>query len=189
MPKKKIIETEGTNTNTTMSEVKIEEIVPTISPVGAGSTPEKIEVSNADLLFRLDEQAKTIKMLLEVADKGRVMNYENQRTTKKPMEVKLSLYGGGIIVGWRTAKDELVKNLTTGLTVGEQQEYELLILDHEDKIKKVTILGYPQFSNARYDTRVTGQVVGKKEDFDGKVTFDVKLEDGRVVSLASQFVN
>ena len=72
----------------------------------------------------IENQAK-LKMLTEVADKGRVFSYEsNIKADKKPFKIKLSVFQNGIIVGWRTVKDELVKHPTTGLTVGEHQEYE-----------------------------------------------------------------
>ena len=131
----------------------------------------------------------TMKMLYEVADKGRIFNYEAGKTEKKPIEVKLSLYGGGIIVGWRTIKDTLVKHPTTGRTVGEEQEYELLILDKENNTSKAIVVGYPAFSDARYTERIEAEVAGKKEDWNGDITFDVKLPDGRVIPLGSRFVN
>src|SRR3990167_8077635 len=84
-----------------------------------------------------ENQAK-LKMLYDVADKGRVFNYENTKAEKQAFKVKLSIFGDGIIVGWRTVRDDLVKHPTTGLTVGENQEYELLLLDNEGKTKKVT---------------------------------------------------
>lgn|SRR3990167_1142204 len=129
-----------------------------------------------------------LKMLYEVADKGRVANYENQRQGKKPFKVHLSKYLGGVIVGWRTIKDKAVYHPTTGKQVGEEQEYELL-LDKNGTIEKVLVNGYPSFTDARYQERIECEVKGKKEDFDGKLTFDVVLPEGRVLSLDSRFVN
>jgi len=135
-----------------------------------------------------ENQAK-LKMLYEVADKNRVVNYESKATEKKSFKIKMSLFSDGIIVGWRTVRDELVKHPTTGTIVGENQEYELLILDNEGKIKKVNVIGYPAFSNARYNERVECEVVGRKESFEGKVAFDIRIPDGRVIEVPCQFVN
>ena len=143
-------------------------------------------------LERKDKENETkLKMLVEVADKGRVFNYEatQSKENKQPFKVKLSLYGGGIMVGWRTVKDELVKHPTTGRTVGENQEFELLILQGNGDTQKVTLSNYVAFSNARYDNRIECVVVSKSDDFSGNTTFDVQLPDGRVIKIASSFVN
>jgi len=131
-----------------------------------------------------------LKMLYDVADKGRVFNYENRKTQdKKALKVKLSVYNGGVIIGWRTLKDELVKNPTTGRTVGEIQQYEVKFLNKEGQINSMIIDGYVNFSNARYSERIEAQVIGRKETWDGNQTFEVLLPDGRTVSLDSRFVN
>jgi len=135
------------------------------------------------------EDQEKLKMLVEVADRGRVLNYESQRVGKKPMKVNLSVFQGGFITGWRTLKDVLVKNPTTGLTVGEEQQYEVLVLDKEGNTQTITVNSYPAFTDARYAERVEVEVVGKREDWSGSVTFDLLLPDGRTLPLDSRFVN
>jgi len=130
-----------------------------------------------------------LKMLRAVADKGRIYNYENQRTEKKPFKVKLSIYKDQLIIGWRTLKDELIRDSRTGATIGETQQYEIKLLNREDKIQDILIDGYVSFSNARYAQRIDAEVVGTKESWDGEQTFDLRLPDGRVISLNSRFVN
>ncbi len=133
---------------------------------------------------------ETIKMLTEVADRGRMLNYQSKKDpTKKPMKVNLSVYDDRILVGWRTLKDRLITNPTTGLTIGEEQEYELILLDKESSIHKEIIQGYPRFSDIRYSERVEGEVVGKREDLEGKIDYDVLLPDGREISVDSRFIN
>ncbi len=135
------------------------------------------------------ENQKQLDMLTAVADKGRVYNYENQRAEKKPMKVKLSVFKDGVIVGWRTLKDELVKHPTTGLVVGEVQEYEILVHGKDGKPAKYPVNGYPAFNAARYDERIEVEVKGKREDWAGNMTFDVMLPDGQILSMDSRFVN
>lgn len=134
-----------------------------------------------------DVQAR-LKMLYEVADKGRIMNYESQQKTKKPFQVHLSKYLGGIIVGWRTIKDQAIYHPTTGKQVGEEQEYELLI-DKEGKVEKAKVNGYPAFTEARYTERIECEVRSRKVDFEDKTTFDVALPNGRILSMDAKFVN
>ena len=133
---------------------------------------------------------ETIKMLTEVADRGRMLNYQSKKDpAKKPMKVHLSVYDDRILIGWRTLKDRLITNPTTGLTVGEEQEYEIILLDKESSIHKEIIQGYPRFSDIRYSERVEGDVVGKREDLEGKIDYDVLLPDGREISIDSRFIN
>lgn len=138
----------------------------------------------------LQAKVKQLEELIRsTADAGRLMNYDSSKGEKKPFRVKLSVWNGGLIVGWRTVKDELVKHPTTGRTVGESQQYEILVMDKEGKTTKALVDGYPAFSAARYDERVEAEVVGKKEEWDGKVTLDLSLPDGRTIPLDSRFVN
>src|SRR3989304_9498521 len=140
-------------------------------------------------LKKTDEENKEkIKMLYDVADKGRVFNYENKTLNKKPIIIKLALYKDGVIIGWKTIKDELIKHPTTGLTIGEIQEYEVLTLNKNNQIEKFIINGYPAFSNVRYDNRIECEIIGRKEDDKGNIIFDVKY-DGKVIQLDSRFVN
>jgi hypothetical protein len=146
---------------------------------------EEIEI----LKKRDAENQEKLKMLYEVADKGRVFNYESRRAEKKPLKVKLSVYKGKTIIGWQTLKDELIKHPSTGLTVGEKQEYEIALLDKEGNEEKILINGYPAFSDARYGERIECDVVGKREDYEGNIDFDLQLPDGRKITINSRFVN
>lgn len=135
------------------------------------------------------ENQEKMKMLYEVADKGRVFTYESQRAEKKPIRIKLSVYNGKIIIGWRTLRDELIKHPTTGLTVGEVQEYELWMLNSDGSEERTRISGYPAFTEARYTQRIECEVIGKREDYQGNIDFDVRLPDGRKIALNARFVN
>ena len=155
------------------------------SPVTVQKLIEKVE----ELEKAREADRKQLEMLESVADKGRMFNYRNQRATKRPMKVQLATYEEKILIGWKTTKDILVKNPTTGLTVGEEQEIELLFLDKEDNITKELIKGYPRFSDIRYSDRIEAEITGKTEDADGNITFDIFLPDGRQIKLSERFVN
>lgn len=138
---------------------------------------------------QLDAITEKLKMLEAVADKGRVFNYENANTTKKPFKIKLSAYQGGLIIGWRTIRDQLIKNPTTGLTFGEEQEYEVKVLRSDNEVMLLNIKSYPAFTDARYNERVECEVIGKKEDYSGNITYEVQLPDGRRIELDARFLN
>ena len=161
----------------------------TNNPVFQGSfdapKSEMVQVSKE----QLDGIMNKIKMLEAVADKGRVFNYENSNIQKKPLKIKIAIFQKKYIIGWQTVKDISVYHPTTGKQVGEQQEYELLLLDSEGKESKVSLNGYPAFSDARYAERVECEVYGKKEGYDGNIDFEVVLPDGRKITINSRFAN
>lgn len=170
-------------------EIKGELNTPVPATQTTGNAMEKLLAKVEELERKDAENEQKLKLLYEVADKGRVFNYESNKAEKKPFKIKLSKFQNGIITSWRTVKDELIKHPSTGLVVGESQEYELLILDNEDKIQKISVHGYPAFSNARYNERIEAEVVSKSEEYNGDITYDVKLDDGRVIKLNARFVN
>jgi hypothetical protein len=171
----------------TKEEKEVEVVVP--PKVKTDDAMEKLLAKVEALEAKDLENQKQLKMLTEVADKGRVMNYESKNAEKKPFRVKLSVYKEGVIVGWRTVKDELVKHPTTGVTIGEVSEYEIMILNKDGSVSKELLLNRGAFDEAHYKERIECDVVGKKEDFSGNLTFNIKLPDGRVVDVDSRFVN
>jgi hypothetical protein len=143
----------------------------------------------AELEKRDAENQKKIQMLYEVADKGRVFSWESrQKQDRQPQRVKLSVVDGKYLIGWRTVRDELIQDPKTGRTVGEMQQYELKLSGPDGETTK-SIDGYLNFSNLRYEKRVECQVISKSESYDGELTFEIGLPDGRELRLNSRYVN
>lgn len=165
------------------AENKVEKI--DLSKQDTAPKNEMVQISKEEW----NQMQETIKMLAAVADKGRVQHYEQQRQGKRILKAKLSVIDGKYIVGWRVEKDISIFHPTTGKQIGEEQVIELNLLDKDTKIEKKTINGYKQFSDIRYNERVECDIVSKKENWDETWTYDLKLPDGRVVSLDSRFVN
>lgn len=148
--------------------------------------PETVSIPKAEW----EQVQATLKMLKDVADKGRVYNYESaQKSDKKAKRVKLSKYDGGLIIAWETQKDELVKHPVTGATVGENQQMQVKILMPNGDINKKDFNSYVSFSNARYDERVDAEVIGTSEDYNGKITWTLALPDGRNLQIDPRYVN
>jgi len=165
-------------------------INPPSNPTPKSSEIDVLREQLAELTKKDEENQKKLQMLYDVADKGRLFNWEQrQKKDKKPQKVALSIYGGKTVVGWRTVKDELIQDPRSGRTVGENQEYELLLLDDNGANSVQALSGYLNFSNARYDKRIECEVLGRSENFDGKITYEVGLPDGRRINLDSRFVN
>ena len=174
--------------------IEKQNIKPKESTTAAASTPPIEIVPDDTIKIRRDEWNKVqeqLAMLQDVADKGRVFNYESRKAAlgKKTKRIKLSIFDGKYVIGWATLKDNLIKSPTTGLVVNEEQQYEILLLGPDDSITKAKIDSYSRFTDVRYSERVEVDVVSQSEDYDGKITFDVKLPDGREIKLGSQFLN
>lgn len=131
----------------------------------------------------------SLKMLYDVADKGRVQSYEQQKQGKRISKAKVSIFNGKHIVGWRVDRDINIYHPTTGKQIGEEQKIELTLLDNVGEKSTMNIDGYKQFSDIRYAERVECDIVSRKEDSEGHWIFELKLPDGRLVSLDSRFVN
>lgn len=156
---------------------------------GEETVEQKLLRKVGELERRDAENQKKLKMLYDVADKGRVFNYENQNAEKKASRVKLSRYKNKFIVGWRTVRDEILFNPMTGKPSGEAQEYEILLYEPGSATTTDRISGYVNFTNARYDDRIECLVKSKSTSFDGSTTFVVLLPDGSELPLDSKFIN
>ena len=165
----------------------IENVSSTVTPSVEVVADDTIKISR-DEWNKVQEQ---LVMLRDVADKGRVFSYESQKaaTGKKAKKIKLSVFDGKFVIGWATLKDNLIKSSSTGLVVSEEQQYEILLLAPDDSISKAKIDSYSRFTDVRYGERVEVDVLGQTEDYDGRITFTVKLPDGREIKLGSQFLN
>lgn len=154
------------------------------------SEVELLKAQVAELARKDAEKDKVIEMLREVADKGRVFSWEaKQAKSGKPQKVKLTVIDGNVVVGWRTIKDELIKDPRTGRTSGEVQQYEFLLLSKDGSTSSKVVDGYEAFSNYRYDQRIECDVLSKSEGYDGNIEFELGLPDGRKLKLNSRFIN
>jgi len=149
---------------------------------------KNIEISQT----QWNEMQEKLRMLEEVADKSRLLNYQlKQAPTKKPITVKISVFQDKYIVGWKTLKFELGRNPATGRAIwgGEQAEYEVDLVDKEGEYTKEVLTGYNAFSDARYEKRIECPVVSKKETASGEMLFEVSLPGGKSVEMQDKFIN
>ena len=143
------------------------------------------------LLKRMEGLENQNKMLVEVADKGRVMDYETRKSAsdKKPVKVKLPVHGGGIVIKHLPIKDTLLYGPIHGNPIGEQQEYKITILMPDNAQVEQTVQSYSRFSSVRYDERVEVEVIGRREDERGELFYTLRLPDGRDIEVGTRFVN
>ncbi len=182
-----------TEANQTNDKASIEPVDHTVvtAPASISNSGDLALLKRIEELERLNaESQKNYQMLYAVADKGRLFNWESkQGGGSQGQKVKLSIVDNKVLVGWKTLRDELVHDPKTGRTTGEFQQYELLLYGNDGQHSTKIVDGYLNFSNLRYENRIDCQVLGRSESYEGKITFEVGLEDGRKVNLDGRFVN
>ena len=150
--------------------------------------PKLISIPQAEW----DKMQEQLKMLTEVADKGRILSYQTKNANnKKPVTVKVSIYDDKYIIGWKTLKFELGRNPQTGKAIwgGETAEYEVKLMDKEGAESTEILRGYSAFSDAKYDNRIECAILSKKETAEGELLFEVALPNNKTVLLESKFLN
>ena len=145
------------------------------------------------LMKRLDTLENQGKMLTEVADKGRLMDYEMKQTAneKKPFKVKLPIYGGGYIVDHQSLtpiESQLIYGQLHSNPIGERQEYKVTILMPDNSLTTHNFATYGQFGSARYEKREEVVVIGRRE-IGGKLSYIVALPDGRETEVPDYAIN
>lgn len=154
-------------------------------------TEDKTVMVDKDALDKLiktvESQGETIKMLTEVADKGRILHYNSTQGKKQEgTEVKLStiMHEGKqkVVVAWRTTENEVFQDPLT-MVWKEKQTIEFILEDN-------TIVSLPFLGLADKLTKIKATVVGRTiNDSDGGTTLKVEAENGKTYLIDVQFVN
>lgn len=144
--------------------------------------PEKVVVSKDSLtrvLAELDQLKKDNEMLKSVADRGRMATWEERHREEIRRKVRLRVFKGKVVVGWKMGEDVVEKNQQ-----GIWQEKQDIELYYEDGEKQ--IVSYRAFS-MQYD-EMSAEIISRTET-GGKVTFQVKADNGKKYTIADIFVN
>lgn len=152
------------------------------------STEDTVVVSKKDLeafLNRLEAVEAENKKLVAVADKGRLYNEEERlaKQTGAPLihTVKLTRYDGNIVIAWKLVDND--SHVENGRAV-ERQNIELYYEDGGS----TTIRLIDFYRNA--DKKTRGEIIRRsRNEHTGMVEFDVRLSDGKTLTIPSSFVN
>jgi hypothetical protein len=90
---------------------------------------DEILSTNEALTKKMEEQQKTIDMLLATADKARIARYQDQNQSPVIRTMKLRTFKGKVVVGWRMVKDEMYKDANG--VFHERQIVEIVTEDGE----------------------------------------------------------
>lgn len=125
-----------------------------------------------------------IEMLTEVADKGRLANWQSKHLDFKLHKVMVNTLNGVIINGWKTVKNEVGKNPTTGLWFEDQQnEYHFV---DESKPQTLRLI-----DANRLIQKVSAEIVKRTSITDENGQHDILTVDvaGTQYDIDAQFVN
>lgn len=149
---------------------------------------EKVEVTKEDLevlMKRLSEQDKTINLLMETADKGRLAKAMSATNTPLIYTVRVNKYDpvGKLVVGWKTTINQC--EIINGRWVEDQRT---LLMFEDGTTIEVTLLDF-----YRKMSGVKGEIISRREerDIEGNVyeSLTIRMEDGKELTISKQFVN
>ena len=147
---------------------------------------EKITIEKTvldDILARLSKAEETTKDLMDVADKSRLAHLNEKRDKTGKPKFKLSTFNGKVITAWRTVKDVVEKNISSG-NYYEHQEYEIIMEDGS----RHTVVGYNKFADIQYGNQIVAEEISR-EVTDLSTTLVLSLEDGREMKIDAKYVN
>ena len=133
----------------------------------------------------IQEQAEEIKKLTFAADVSRLDQYDAKHRGSLIRKVKLNLFSGKIVRGWKTVKDEVGVN-KEGVLV-ENQTVKLF-LDEGDG-EKMSSIEIPIVVFSRGTEKLETEIIKRSTTSDGIDTMTVKLSDGREIEMDVRFLN
>lgn len=149
-------------------------------------TKDTVEISKEafdSFKKELDSLKEQNKLLFEVADKRALANFYARNKQNLPVEVKLRLLDGKIIIGWKTSKNEVFQDPITRAW-REDQKVELLFED--GTMKEVDLLDY----NRRYEYVKCKRVGIINDEATGSIAFKlVRYDNGKEYIVGVQYVN
>jgi hypothetical protein len=123
------------------------------------------------------------KLLFEAADKRALANIYARNKQNLPIDVRLRMLDGKVIVGWKTSKNEVFQDSITRAW-REDQKVELLFED--DTSKEFDLLDY----NRRYEYVKCKRIGVVTDEATGAIFFKLaRLDNGKEYTVGVQFVN
>jgi len=148
-----------------------------------------VEVKKADLeviMKKLEDQSKTIDLLYQAADKGRLAKamWDEKGTNVLIRTAKISKYepNGKLIIGWKLTKNQ--SEIINGRWIEDQKT---MLVFEDGETAEISLLDF-----YRYISRVSGEIISRTQKFIDGVEDEIlkiSLSDGRTLEISSQYVN
>lgn len=148
----------------------------------AAKAPEVVTISKdalQGLVDRLDQQAKDLAMLKEVADKSRIQTYKDKHRDTSIRKVNLNTYKGRLVVAWRNVRDEMYQD-----AMNRFHEKQVMEVITDDNVK--TEMDYADFVKAL--KKVEADVVSFYTTPEGYSMVRCTL-DGKSIDIDTTYVN
>lgn len=150
---------------------------------------EKVEInkSDLDLVFKkLEDQGKTIELLVKAADKGRFNKAVGEGKSNvliRTARVSKFKDNGQLILGWKLTSN--VSEIVNGRWVEDQKT---MLIFEDTTTKEIPLLDF-----YRKIEPVEGEIVSRTQKMDNngesEEILTISFADGKKVELSSRFVN
>lgn len=149
------------------------------------SLKSEVEALKKESEEKEKKNAEEIKMLKEVADKGRMFKYEvdNAKGGQIIREAKIGMWEDEPIVAWQMISDDV--GFREGRMVVNQRVRIFAMPEGSDKPKPIDLDYLVWAQNTR--TQI-GQVISTSNDSTGNY-WTVEMKDGRKLTLDIKFIN
>lgn len=131
----------------------------------------------------MDKLKKDNALLLQIADKKRLATYYERHHEKIPSIVKLRMMDDKVILGWRTLKDDVFLNATTGKIVENQT---IQVIYEDGKSEEFRYVDYVR----RYTQTKCKVLSTIKDEKSDKTKLKVEREDdGKKYEIGIEYIN
>ncbi|MFA6991917.1 MAG: hypothetical protein WC269_01390 [Candidatus Gracilibacteria bacterium] len=167
-----------------MSIKKEKEVVTGEKPVVKEKTLELPESTLKALVEKIDalqkQSDKQNEMLLAVADKSRLSNYNIRNQGSLVKTARITLFDGKLVVGWKSVIDEVMQDPGGRWIVNQQTE-----LMFQDGTSKIVSIKNFEFQKKQEVVEVVGEIV----DNLGNHFYKLQRKNGETIELGDSFIN
>lgn len=149
----------------------------------------KVEVTKSDLeslVKRIEDQSRTIDLLIEASDKSRLAkaNEQSGRPLIRTVRVLKFPETGKLVIGWKSTFNQC--EIINGRWVEDQRT---LVMFDDGTSKEITLLDfYRKMVGVKAEVVSSDQTVDEKTGKINKV-LKVRFEDGRELQISELFIN
>ena len=135
------------------------------------------------ILAKQEKMENEISILRQASDKTRLSRVEELRSQGKLIKkVKLNVYDGKVIIGWRKIKDDVYMDHEGRLH--EDQIIGIIYEGEKDICKELDLRAF-----TRLVTKIDVEVLEESKDRDGNTNLLVQTSDGREIKIDINFIN
>jgi len=145
---------------------------------GADDTNEVLK----KLMEQMAELQEQNKMLMEVADLGRVEKYKSKNSNQDVVHnARLRFINGRAVTAWKLIRDDVYKD-----SQGVRHESQIVELFFADSAESVTM---DFWDSERLAVKEEGEIISRKKDNRGNETVVLRMVGGKEYEVDVKFIN